>query len=80
MSQGASGPHLRLLAPGTQGNVCIEGCFGDKASAARRVNFSLERVVNVEQETGQAASAVFQVFGMTTSGIETCIPAFVARA
>jgi len=33
-----------------------------------------------EHEGGQAASAVFQGFGMTRSGLELSLPASVARA
>ena len=40
----------------------------------------LEPTHNAEHEAGQAASTVFQVFGVTRPGIEPMLPALVARA
>jgi len=36
--------------------------------------------INAEHGAGQAASTVFQVFGITRSGIEVSLPALMAHA
>jgi len=43
------------------------------------VNHFLAAPINAERELGQAASTVFQVFGMTWSGIEHGRPTLMAR-
>jgi len=53
----------------------VDGCWLYRASIV-----SLHPPINAEQETGQAASTVFQVFGVTRLGNEPSLSALVARA
>ena len=47
---------------------------------APHVNRCLATHINAEHEAGQAASNVFQFFGVTRPGIEPLLPGLVARA
>jgi len=56
-----------------------ENCVNGESTAAPRLNYFFVKR-KVEHEDRQAASSVFQVFGMTRLGIEPSLAAFVARA
>jgi len=48
--------------------------------AEPRVNCFLATPINGEDEVGQTANIVFQIFGMKRPGIEPSLPASVVRA
>jgi len=49
---------------------CSECCISGKSMVARRVNRLLALPMNAGHDAGQAATAVFQDFGMTPRGSE----------
>jgi len=74
------GARLHFLVDG------LRGCFlSEYCTAGGWVNDSgawivpLHPPINAEYEAGQAASSVFQIFGMTWPGIGLSLPALVAR-
>ena len=53
------------------------GCFWVNAALVKRFLAGLHPSTNAEQEAGQGASAVVEVFNMTRPGIEPMIPAYL---
>ena len=76
---GLRAPTSACSRRGPRGFFHSECCSGGKLMTAPRVNRLLAST-NAEHEAGQVASTVFHVFRMIQLGIESKLPASVARA
>ena len=81
VTSGLRRPAVDLLR-GSRSYFRSECSTDGESMTARRVNRLLvpnHLPINAENEAGQAAITVFQIFGMTRLGIEPCLPALMAH-